>query len=196
MIKTKKDLRRYLAMDRYAQELDDGHKVEWPQTDIWKFQKYLRHHEYYNNIASRSPVRRLLLAYYRYKHNLWGRRLGFEVPINVFGAGLRINHIGYLVVNPHARIGKYCDIHQGVNIGQQGSSRYDVPTLGDNVWIGPGAKLFGRIHIPDDCQIGANAVVNKSVREKGVTIAGVPARKITDNPNPYKRNYFPTQNDP
>lgn len=183
-------MRRYLAMDRYAQELDDGHEVKWSQTDIWKFQVYLRYHEYYHNTTSHSFIHRLLLRYYRYKHHLWGRRLGFEVPINVFDGGLRINHIGYLVVNPYARIGKYCDIHQGVNIGQQGMHRDDVPTLGDNVWIGPGAKLFGKIYIPDDCQIGANAVVNKSVEEAGITIAGVPARKVSNHPNPYKRNYL------
>ena len=90
-------------------------------------------------------------------------------------------------MNANAHIGKFCDIHQGVNIGQQGSNLTDCPTIGDNVWIGPGAKLFGKITIADDCQIGANAVVNKSFEEKGISIAGVPAKKISNHPNPYKR---------
>lgn len=71
-----------------------------------------------------------------------------------------------------------------MNIG----TGYDgCPTIGDNVWIGPGAKIFGKIQIADECAIGANAVVNKSFLENGVSIAGVPARKVSDSGNQYIR---------
>ena len=70
--------------------------------------------------------------------------LGFDIPVNVFGGRLRINHHGMIVVNSNARIGSYCDIHQGVNIGMQGMYDDNSPTIGDNVWIGLGAKIFGR----------------------------------------------------
>lgn len=92
------------------------------------------------------------------------------------------------MVNDNVRVGAFCDIHQGVNIGQQGDLADDVPTIGDNVWIGPGAKLFGRIHIADECVIGANAVVNKDFLERGTTIAGIPAKKISDKGNPWIRH--------
>ncbi|MBP3314115.1 MAG: serine O-acetyltransferase [Oscillospiraceae bacterium] len=112
-------------------------------------------------------------------------KLGFVIPPNVFGAGLRINHYGNIVVNSEARIGDWCDIHQGVNIG----AGYDgVPTLGNNVWIGPGAKIFGKIQIADDCAIGANAVVNKDFLQTGVSIAGVPAKIISEKGNQYIRS--------
>ncbi len=75
-------------------------------------------------------------------------QLGFDIPIGVFGPGLRINHTGLLIVNKHAKIGAFCDIHQGVNIGQNHHEK-DVPTIGDHVWIGPGAKLFGDIYIAE-----------------------------------------------
>lgn len=104
----------------------------------------------------------------------------------MFGYGLRINHYGLLVVNAGARIGNFCDIHQGVNIGQNilpGS----VPKLGDNVWIGPGVKIFGKIEIASRIAIGAGAVVNKSFMEENITIAGVPARKVKDGGDPYHR---------
>ena len=52
---------------------------------------------------------------------------------------------------------------------------------GDNVYIGPGAMLFGPIRIADDIAIGANAVVNRSFLEPGITIAGAPAMKISDH---------------
>ncbi len=53
-----------------------------------------------------------------------------------------------------------------------------VPRLGDDVWIGAGAKIFGGIVIADGCKVGANAVVNRSFTEPGRTIAGVPAKVV------------------
>ena len=52
------------------------------------------------------------------------------------------------------------------------------PIIGDNVTIDPGCKIFNEITIADDIRIGANSVVNKSFDEKGITIAGSPAKKI------------------
>ena len=52
--------------------------------------------------------------------------------------------------------------------------------IGDNVYIGPGAMLFGPIRIADEIAIGANSVVNRSFEEPGITIAGAPARKVSD----------------
>ena len=61
----------------------------------------------------------------------------------------------------------------------------EAPIIGDNCFIGPGAKLFGKIKIGNNVAIGANAVVNKSF-EDNVTIAGVPA-KIVNNIGTQKR---------
>ena len=47
--------------------------------------------------------------------------------------------------------------------------------IGDNVYIGPGAKIFGAITIGDNVKIGANAVVNKSFGDD-ISIGGIPAR--------------------
>lgn len=52
--------------------------------------------------------------------------------------------------------------------------------IGKHVYIGPGAKIFGDIYIADDIAIGANAVVNKSFTTPGITVAGVPAKIISD----------------
>lgn len=48
--------------------------------------------------------------------------------------------------------------------------------IGDNVYLGPGAKIFGGIYIADGCKIGANAVVNKSCKEKNGILVGIPAK--------------------
>lgn len=108
-----------------------------------------------------------------------------QVPCNVFDYGLRINHFGLLVVNEKCKIGKFCDIHQGVNIGMSFDGQ--VPTIGDNCFIGPGAKIFGNIVIGNGVAIGAGSVVSKSFEEDNITIVGNPARKIKNTGNIYKR---------
>lgn len=55
-----------------------------------------------------------------------------------------------------------------------------VPHIGNNVFIGPGAVIVGDIKIADNIAIGANSFVNKSFLEEGITIARVPARKVSD----------------
>ncbi|MGE6630932.1 serine O-acetyltransferase [Bacillus sp. NPDC077027] len=175
MIRTKDDLHDYLKQDKKA--LGISHKrPKFFGDDIWKYQICLRKYEYYANINST-----LLKFYYQFLHKKKGLKLGFDIPIRVFGPGLRINHYGLLVVNRNARVGANCDIHQGVNIGQNHGPD-DVPLIGDDVWIGPGAKLFGKIEIANGISIGANAVVNQSFTEENIVIAGIPARKIKNKP--------------
>jgi serine O-acetyltransferase len=106
--------------------------------------------------------------------------LGYSIPINVFGPGLCIAHRGTIVVNKDARVGENCRIHACTNIGSGRGSVLLAPKIGDDVYIGPGAKIFGNIEIADNIAIGANSVVNKSFYEKGISIAGVPAKKINN----------------
>lgn len=54
-----------------------------------------------------------------------------------------------------------------------------MPVLGDNIYIAPGAKIFGNIKIANRCRIGANAVVNKNCNIENATLVGVPAKIIT-----------------
>jgi serine O-acetyltransferase len=179
LIITKADLKRYLEMDKVAL----GMKEKRPRIltgHIWKYEISLRYHEYFENKINKNIVDRFLRKYWSYMHYKRGLRLGFTIPINVFGGGLGIHHYGMVVVNGNAKVGEWCTVQQGVNIGQNHSAE-EVPTLGDNIYIGPGAKLFGKIYIASGIQIGANAVVNKSFYEEGITIAGIPARKLNDN---------------
>lgn len=105
--------------------------------------------------------------------------LGFTIPLNVFGPGLCIAHRGTIVINKNVRVGENCRIHACTNIGSN-RDETAAPQIGKNVYIGPGAKIFGNIIIADDIAIGANSVVNKSFYEKGISIAGVPAKKINN----------------
>jgi serine O-acetyltransferase len=96
------------------------------------------------------------------------------------GAGLYIGHFGNIIVSPEARLGRNCNLSQGITIGMAGrGERRGAPVLGDRVFVGVGAILLGPIHIGDDVAIGAGAVVTKSVPARAVVV-GNPARVISD----------------
>src|SRR5690606_38519744 len=128
---------------------------------ILRFQRTMRKLEYRRN-CGKGPLSRLLgLCLTRRYHRL-GVKLGFSIPLNVFGPGLSIAHYGTIIVNANARVGANCRLHAGVNIGTEAGASGRAPVLGDNCYIGPGAKLFGAVRIADGTAIGANAVVNRS----------------------------------
>jgi Serine acetyltransferase len=124
--------------------------------------------------------------YLAFRLHRLGLVLGFHIPLNVFGPGLRIIHQGTIIVNSNARVGANCELHNLVHIAQnlhnaqKGAESDRAPTIGDNVFIGPGARVLGGITIADGIVIGANSVVTQSFNETNITIAGAPARKISD----------------
>ena len=98
--------------------------------------------------------------------------IGVEIPENVFDEGLIIHHNGNIVVNGSAKVGKNCQLHGDNCIGNVGKENRN------NVEIGVGAKVIGGITLADNIKIGANAVVTQSFYEDGITLVGIPARKL------------------
>ncbi len=139
------------------------------------FIKWLRRVEWHYN--SKGLLHKLLFVVSYYFFNKASIRAGFSIPKNVFDIGLSIPHYGSIVVNANCSIGKNCRLHNNVNIGASGGNA-KAPKIGDNVYIGPGAVIFGDIVIADNCYIGANSVVNKSFLEPYSVIAGVPAKVV------------------
>ena len=115
----------------------------------------------------------IILRRYTYK-------FGIEIsPATNIGQGFYINHFGGIIINPQCIIGKNCNISQGVTIGQ--SNRGDnkgCPRIGDNVFIAPGAKIFGGIKIGNNVAIGANSVVTKDIPDNAVVV-GIPGKIIS-----------------
>jgi serine O-acetyltransferase len=99
---------------------------------------------------------------------LWG----IEIPRStVVGPGLFIGHFGGITISSQAVLGTGCNISQNVTIGLAGSGdSLGVPVLGDNVYIAPGARLFGKITIGNNVKIGANAVIYKSLPDNSVAV--------------------------
>jgi serine O-acetyltransferase len=173
------DLAYYKAADRLALGVTRRRPRWLFGDDIWKYQIALRHHEYW--LGRRKSIFNILAkGYWHYKYYTLGIRLNFEIPPYTTGPGLSLAHRGPVIINPGTRIGKNCRIHSCVNIGTAAGTRDQVPTIGDGVYIGPGAKLFGAIVIADDVAIAAQAVVNRSCTTPGVTLGGIPARVIAE----------------
>jgi serine O-acetyltransferase len=170
MISSKEELSFYLAKDLNRYEIKKwrfGMSIRHPTTH---FVRVLRRVEYYHNCRS-DPVGRLISTILKLYFRIISIYLGFTIPPNTCGPGLALNHWGTIVISPNARIGCNARINVCVNIGLKDGA---APVIGDHVYIGPGAKLFGGIRIGDHVKIGANAVVNKSFPDN-VTLAGVPA---------------------
>lgn len=100
---------------------------------------------------------------------LWLRNLkvkyGFDISYRTqIGKGFYIGHFGNVVIHGDTVIGHNCNISQGVTFGVSNSGAHiGVPKIGNSVFIGPGACVFGAITIGNHVTIGANAVVTEDV---------------------------------
>jgi serine O-acetyltransferase len=90
------------------------------------------------------------------------------------GGGLYLPH-GNVVVDGIVQMGRNCVIGPWATVGVIDSVA--GPRIGDNVFIGTGAKVLGEIELGDNVRVGANAVVLDDV-PANVTVAGVPARIV------------------
>jgi serine O-acetyltransferase len=123
--------------------------------------------------VSLYPLALIMLNHYRYK-------FGIAIPFSTdIGSGFYIGHFGGIVVYPLCRIGKNCNISHGVTLGiaNRGKNK-GYPTIGDNVYIGPGAKIIGSVRVGNQAAIGANCVVTQDVPDCAVVV-GIPGKVIS-----------------
>lgn len=92
------------------------------------------------------------------------------------GSFLVVKGIG-VSIHDNTVIGDNCSIGIGCKIVGKGPYK-EVPHIGNNVFIGPGAVIVGPVIIEDNVIIGANAVVTKSV-PSGAIVGGIPAKIIS-----------------
>lgn len=98
---------------------------------------------------------------------------GLDVPPSVeIGPGLYIPHpVGTVVMA--RRIGARVSLISGITIGMRQTPEF--PMLGDDVFVGAGARILGAVTVGDGASVGANAVVLTDV-PPGATAVGIPAR--------------------
>jgi len=142
-------------------------------TDIqWKYTRVMRKVEYLTN-CKRGLFWKFILKYHRFKLYRIGVKSGLTIPPNVFGPGLALFHYGTIVVDTSARVGRDCQLYCSTNIA-------DGVKIGEKVFIAPGVVISSNVTIADGVRIGANSVVTRSILEPNITVAGAPAKKISD----------------
>lgn len=179
--KTWKECKEYMYADafRYLGDYGDVKPVEW-----LKF--YLRHPNYryvfWMRLAQFVYGRNWLKIaniYIYIQLQLIRNKTGIQIsPATKIGKGFYIGHWGSIVVNVK-EIGENVNIIQTCTIGvAYRGDRGGVPTIGNNVYIGSGARIFGGIKIGNNVAIGVNSVVTKDVLDNSVVV-GAPAKVIS-----------------
>lgn len=186
MIGSKADYLYYLEADRIAlgEKRKKPHFISIYESDvIWKFQRLLRKAEYLHNCHSKG-INKIYYKFIQYRLFRAQIKTGFSIPMNVFGPGMSIAHLGPIIINGFAKVGKNCRIHPFTTIGIDGRNG-KVAVVGDNVYLSNGCKLIGDIEIGDGIVIAAGAVVINSFKEENAVVGGVPAKIISYSCNPF-----------
>lgn len=173
MIQSKDDLKRYLAIEEKKYHKKWYYDLPIMMTEqqvLYKHARFLRKAEYAANSGKLSRV------WYLFRLLRIQTRYGISIPLNVLDEGFEMAHLGSVIINAGAHIGKNAKLHPGVCVG---ANHDKAPTIGDNVYLGPGAKVFGDIVLADNIQVGANAVVTKSCAKEGAILVGIPAKDVS-----------------
>lgn len=131
-----------------------------------------------------KPIRiPLKLAYHvleKTTHALWGIHIDEGAEI---GPGLYIGHAGDLMIGP-VKMGKDCNVASHSRMGRRtDGNAVGTPTIGDRVYIGSGAILFGPIHVGSGSTVGPLTVVGRNIAPRTM-VSGNPmqvVRKDWDN---------------
>lgn len=182
MSKFSEDIARYKSMGHTGRRL-------WLDPAVWAISIYRFGNWLYAThlfILIRIPLKIVYFFAYMFSELVMEMCLDPQATI---GGGLYIAHIGGIHINPQAIIGSNCDIAHRVTIGASAMGRQGSPTIGNNVYIGTGAALVGKIKIGNGVKIAANTLVITNIPD-GATVMGVPGRiimrapKATQSPAP------------
>ena len=94
--------------------------------------------------------------------------------------------ISGVFISRGASIGKDCVIFQQVTIGSntiEGSKGFGAPVIGDNVYIGVGARIIGGVKIGNNCRIGAGCVVTQDIPDNSTVVMDKPRILIHKDAN-------------
>ena len=132
---------------------------------------YMNRHRFFRYGLYRLPY--FIFMHYTYKY-------GIDIPHTTqIGSGFYIGHFGGITIHEKSIIGKNCNVSHGVTLGQANrGKRKGHPTIGDSVYIGPGAKIVGKVRVGNNAAIGANCVVTGDVPDNAVVV-GIPGKVIS-----------------
>jgi len=79
-----------------------------------------------------------------------------------------------VITNKYATIGENCTIFHNVTIGNDYKDIKNAPEIGDNVFIGAGAIIIGKIRIGNNAKIGAGAIVTQDIPDNATVVMEKP----------------------
>lgn len=85
----------------------------------------------------------------------------------------------YVKTDTHIHIAHNCIIKKAAILTACAELSGSV-TIGEKTWLGPNCSIMNGIEIGKNCLVGLGAVVTKSFKDEGLTLAGNPAKKIED----------------
>jgi serine O-acetyltransferase len=165
---------------------DASQQLERPQPTAFQVGTCLLQYRGMQAMASYRIARWCAAHHLRIVAEILGRlsQLLFTVDIAYqadIGPGLVLRHPADIVIGRGCRVGCDVTMFNGVTLGNRFSGSADrpdgSPVVGDNVFIGTGAKILGPVEIGRGATVGANAVVTRSV-PAGAVVAGNPSRIV------------------
>lgn len=111
---------------------------------------------------------KLMACIYKVRLTRMQNRYALHIPANTCGKGLKIMHVGPVLINGNATVGKDCVFHINTAL-VAGGTNDGVPCLEEGVIVGIGAVLLGNIQVKRNVAIGANDKCLDDVKEKVYT---------------------------
>ena len=127
------------------------------------------------NMCKFLPLR----IFYMLKLMRLSKKTQIQIPARTsIGEGLYIGHLGRIIINPDAKLGKNINIATCVTIGAENrGKRKGAPTISDNCWIGTNAVIVGNVKIGSDVLIAPLTYVNFDVPDHSIVV-GNPGKII------------------
>lgn len=168
MIEPNKSLNYFLKNDLYRFSSSVGYKSLLSsifKSEGFRFIFLWRISRSFDVINPFGFLSRLFLKHYTYKY-------GIQIPRTVkIGAGFLIPHHGGIVLNSKSIIGANCTLMHNVTLGNtKRGSRQGAPTIGDSVYIGPGAVIVGKIQIGNNVLIAPNSYINIDIPSDSIVL--------------------------
>ena len=151
----------------------------------YNHERYWKMRDYIQNNPSKKNLR---ILYYAFIIKKTDYRFNASTGISLDGNSAYFashptfpHELNGIIIAKKTIIGKNARIFHQVTIGNDDVNGDNVPVIGNDVRIYPGAKIVGKVHIGDRCIIGANAVVVNDVPDDSLV--------VVDKPRIIKRTY-------
>ena len=132
----------------------------------------LRYGEYYYEKSNKNLIYKIISIFVRLGVKLFINKMN-HIPLEAkIGGGLFIPHYFGIVISGDSIIGNNVTIMHQVTIGADVTRSGKSPQIGNNVFIGPGAKIIGDCSVGNNVIIGANATITKDIPDNS-TVVGI-----------------------